>query len=135
MLTQLEPIMTLMKAPELILFPFLFQGFLSFTEVAIDPDAQRKDNKNDGKDGNKHVEGDAYRYSTSIQLPNLGLVSVSSLQENKDIDIRINLEDHDKREFLNSRISDLRAELASSGFNAREIIADAIDISENVIIE
>lgn len=145
LMSQLEPIMGMMQAPELILFPFIFQGFMSFAEVAIDPNAHKKNNQGkqqgnkedteeDPKEGIKKSKNPMYRYTTSLQLPNLGFVSVSSLHEDKKIDIKINVEDQEKSKFIMSKMEDLKTELASSGVSIRDFYTEAIDISEKILI-
>lgn len=141
LLQQLEPIMGLMQAPELILFPFLFQGLLSFGEFAIDPNAkkqnQQKKHEKDEEESNKksaRIEK-RYRYSASIQLPHLGMVHISSLQEDSHLDIQIHVDDTEKGSFIMSRMNDLSRELMAQGVTLRDISADAIDLSEEITIE
>jgi hypothetical protein len=127
LLQRLEPILLAMKQPELLLFPFLFQGFFSFGELLVDPDAQRKDSgkKNDQEDEeqeDKEPPPNLQQFQAQIPLPNLGMVRFSSVQSGDEMELRLMFEDQERSDFINSEVSDLRHELQGLGFSKLEII-------------
>jgi hypothetical protein len=126
MLLRLEPILQAMRQPELLLFPFLFQGLFSFGELLVDPDARRSPSDKGKKDtDNKDREADAQmiQYQAMLPLPHIGTVRFNTLQSSEEITLDLSFEDQEKAAFVEAQIHDLREELMKLGFTKLEISA------------
>ncbi len=120
MLNRLEPILQALKEPQLLLFPFLLSGMLGFGKLAVDPDGSR-DEKHKHKNANKNDVKTPLAYQGVIPLPNLGQVQFNAVQTDNEIELSFSLEDDEKKIFLESHLSDLRADLASAGITTTSI--------------
>ncbi len=124
---RLEPILQSMKQPELLLFPFLFQGVFSFGELLIDPDRRRspgdKKQKNEEDTEKEKTEVPIMQYQAMLPLPHLGIVRFNTVQSNEEITLKLSFEDVEKAAFVEEQIRDLRNELSKLGFNKLDISA------------
>ncbi|HMO18343.1 MAG TPA: hypothetical protein PKA63_08825 [Oligoflexia bacterium] len=139
MMQRLEPILQGLRQPELILFPFLFQGLFSFGELVVDPDAGRhlRDNKGDDENTRKNNKDNetedgkndgfipSLHYQAQLPLPSLGKVQIGSLQSKDEIRLSLQFEDEEKAEFIKGELSELRQNLADLGFAKVDIISES----------
>jgi len=136
LLQRLEPVLQSLRQPELLLFPFIFQGLFSFGEIVIDPDAHRRQKKQqeqeenekekpDDKDSKRNIQGTLLQYHAQLPLPNLGNVHIASLQSSNDIELKLQLQDKEKAEFIREHLADLRTELKSLGFSKMVIQSES----------
>lgn len=136
LLQRLEPILQSLRQPELILFPFIFQGLFSFGEIIIDPDAHRRQkkqqeheadekNKPEDNDSKRNIQGTLLQYHAQIPLPNLGNVQIASLQSKNEIELKLHFQDKEKAEFIREHLTDLRTELQALGFSKMEIQSES----------
>lgn len=138
MMLRMEPILQAMKQPELLLFPFLFQGFFSFGELLVDPDSNNsnfKKQKNEDGDGDENSsENPNMQYQAMLPLPHLGIVRFNTIHSNNEMDLNLIFEDKEKSLFVEERVSDLRQELTKLGFNTLHISAqeNSATILENI---
>lgn len=129
-LRQLNPLMQSLGEPALILFPFLFQGLISHTEVTIDPKGGRKQGGKHGKDddgGEDRSEGSRESYQriqVSVPLPSLGQIDVDIAHRDKEILVRLTTPDSAKAEFLLEQLEHLAALLREQGFERAELVAN-----------
>ncbi|MCC6220082.1 MAG: hypothetical protein IT291_02465 [Deltaproteobacteria bacterium] len=136
-LNRLNPLMQALGEPALIMFPFLFQNFISHGEVIIDPDRQNKGSKQKSSDGSTHHDeglsnGEAYRHiHINLTLPTLGQTIVDIAHRKHEILVRFTLDDEEKAEFLAEQLDFLSAILRSSGFEKTEFIASSNPNPEN----
>lgn len=138
MLIRLEPVLQSMRQPELLLFPFLFQGFFSLGELIIDPDSRRSnDNKkkkedNSGEDGsNEKNEIPKLQYQAILPLPHLGIVRFNTLQSETELELNLSFDNQEKSSFIENNVSDLRKELAKLGFSKLSINSKGEAISQD----
>ncbi len=126
LLNQLNPVMQALGEPALILLPFLFQGLFSHTEVTIDshlPDKKKDDGTDtDGKKGKKSSET-YHRIQVNVPLPSIGPVGVDIAYKQKEIMVRMTVENQDVGSFLLEQLEHLAVILKEQGFEKAELVA------------
>lgn len=125
-LNQLNPLMHALGEPALVLFPFLFQGLLSHSEVTIDPyrgGRKSGQNRRDDEDGEKGDATPYQRVQVSVPLPQLGTIDVDVAHRDKEILVRLTADDPEIVTFLEAQFENLAAILHREGFERSELTA------------
>ena len=122
----LNPLMQAMGEPALVLFPFLFQGMLAHTEVAIQPDRnedRNEDRNKEDEDGGKSDKGKSkfQRIQAHVPLPNLGPVDVEIAFRDREILARFTTSGEEEHDFLLSQLEHLVSLLREQGYEKAEI--------------
>ncbi|OVE80249.1 hypothetical protein BVY02_00870, partial [bacterium J17] len=124
MLSRMNPVMQALGEPALLLFPFIFQGLLSHSEVSlesyIDPKNPNVDEDEEGAGGSK--SGKYHRIQLSVPLPNLGEVEIDIAHRKEEIFVRMILGNPEAGEFLISKMDQLGAILQELGYSTRELM-------------
>ena len=126
-LNQLNPLMQALGEPAMILFPFLFSGLISHSEVSIDPDARRRGGrkrKKNGKEGSDEGDsGEPYqRIQVTVPLPSMGPIAVDIAHRDKELLARFTVEDQELCTFLNAQLERLAALLREQGYEKAELM-------------
>lgn len=134
-LLQLNPLMTALGEPALILFPFIFQGMVAHSELVIDPNAHKDNNRNkNNKDTENEDEKQSSNSSTNntsyqqihmtLPMPTLGLVGVDIAHRPEEILVRITVPESDTAEFILDQLEHLAIILREQGFKKAELVAN-----------
>jgi hypothetical protein len=128
-LNKMNPLLQALGEPAMILFPFLFQGLLSHTEVSV----QRPLKKHTGeKKGSGNKENESFqRIKVKVPLQSFGSVGVDVLLNDKELMVRLNIENPEGTNFLSSRFGELQKELAQLGFENAHLSC-GVDESEHL---
>ena len=123
-MTQLNPLMQTLGEPALVLFPFLFQGLVSHSEISIEPRGNRgqvdPDQENEEQEGGE--ESEPYqRIQVSVPLPSMGTVDVDIAHRSKEILVRLGVEKPEISKFLMEHLEHLGAILREQGFEYAEL--------------
>lgn len=124
-LERLNPLLQALGEPAMILFPFLFQGLLSHTEITVYSRPKRKGDSDevdeDGNGGQGATQENFRRIQVSAPLPNLGVIDVDVAVRSKHILVSLNVQDDDTAEFLKSKLEELGALLKDQGYARAEL--------------
>lgn len=141
-LNQLNPLMQAMGEPALILFPFLFHGLISHSEVSVQTKHSKKKRgeKDSGEEGegsdsgndNKHES--FQRIQVTVPLPHFGAVDVDIAHRTEEILVRFAVDDNDKLEFLVEQLEQLGVVLREKGFTKTELMATVGKKKENIAL-
>ena len=134
MLNQLNPLMQALGEPSLILFPFLFHGLLSHSQVTVD---SRDSGKQQGKHSTGKEKKDAeqtffHRIQVTVPLPNIGIVDVDIAHNQTDILIRMIVQDAEAGSFLVSQMETLSEILRAQGFDKPQLSA-SVDLRQSAL--
>lgn len=136
-MSQLAPIMHALGEPAFILFPMLFRGFLSNTEIKIDPDQKKKQGQ--GKDSEKGKDGTGegtqsyQRIRISAPLPTLGEIEVDVAHSENHLIARFVVEQEEVSEFLDTQLEHLRSELGKSDFKEFDFSVEVAGIKDEEV--
>jgi len=128
-LERLNPLLQALGEPAMILFPFLFQGLLSHTEVTVysRPPKRKGDEDSDVLDGEGGKSGGSQesfrRIQVSAPLPTLGSIDVDVAVRSKEILVRLSVADPEANEFLKTKLDDLAALLKEHGYERAELFS------------
>ena len=128
-LNRLNPIMQAIGEPALVLFPFLFEGFISQGEVALNTPPKpakyerQKDEEaaNDSENKSSGKKSQFQHFHVNVPLPNLGLIDVAIAQSPEHIMVKFTTERADVKEFISQRLQDLQEILNAQGFQITEL--------------
>ena len=127
-LRTLNPVMQALGEPALILFPFLFQGMLTHSEVIIHPRSggQKKQQKGAGGGKEKSDNTEPFqRVQVEVPLPALGTVSVDVAHRPNEIFVRLTVDDPDVGQFVSDQMEHLAAVLREQGYEKADLSAAA----------
>lgn len=119
-LLQLNPVLQAIGEPALILFPFLFHGLMSQSEVSVQSKKQRSD---DNKQKNSGDQEPFHRVQVTVPLPSLGTVGVDVAHRKKEILVRLTVAEQEVGNFLLEQLEHLAALLREQGFEKAELVA------------
>ncbi len=124
-LQQLNPLMQALGEPAFFLFPFLFQGFLAQSEIAVDPKAKKKDSQEkQQKKSKKQLSSTPFtRVQVSTPCPHLGTVEVDITHRESEIYVRFTVADEEVGKFILEHLEYLLALLRKLGFEKAELTA------------
>lgn len=123
-LSQLNPVMQALGEPALVLFPFLFQGFLTHSHVTLEP--RRPWGAKTDEDGKKASGGNGEPYQRiqlRVPLPSLGDVGVDVAHRSQEILVRITAPEIESAGFIESRLEGLAERLRTIGFESSDLAA------------
>ena len=119
-LNRLNPILQAIGEPAMVLFPFLFQGLLSHTEVSI---RSGKEGMLDEEEGhNKKEQGMANRVKVSAPLPHLGEIGVDVFLRDQQVWVKLSSPSKEVSKFIQSRLPELSKDLKAIGFEQPELM-------------
>ncbi len=125
-LTQLNPVMQALGEPALLLFPFLFQGLVSHSEITVDSRSGKKkkgESESEDSKGSKRNTEPYQRIQVTVPLPSMGLVDVDIAHRQKEILVRLTVEKNDVGSFLLEHLEHLSPILRNLGFESAELVA------------
>lgn len=116
---RLNPLLQAIGEPAMILFPHLFQGLLSQTEVSVH--AKKKRDTVEDEESKRGESQESYRrIQVSAPLPSLGTVQVDVAIRSKEILVSLRVEDGEVSGFLQSKLPELSALLREFGYDKTE---------------
>ena len=126
-LNQLNPLMQAIGEPALLLFPFLFHGFLAQSEIVVDPERNKRQKRDkeqqQRRKSKKHSAAPYHQLHVSVPLPYLGQVEVDVAHREKDIYVRFTVPDDEIGKFLLEQLEYLQVLLRKHGFDQAELTA------------
>ena len=134
-LTQLNPVMQALGEPALLLFPFLFQGLVSHSEITVDSRSgkkQKSDSESDDDQGSKRKTEPYQRIQVTVPLPSMGLIDVDIAHRQKEILVRLTVEKNEVGSFLLEHLEHLSPILRNLGFESAELVAHVGKTSDNL---
>ncbi|MCB0345003.1 MAG: hypothetical protein KDD66_07790 [Bdellovibrionales bacterium] len=120
-LSQLNPVMQALGEPALVLFPFLFQGFLTHSQVTLEAKKPWGKTDENGKNGGGRGGEPFQRIQLSVPLPSLGSIGVDVAHRPEEILVRITAPDANSAGFIESRLEGLGERLRTIGFKKTEL--------------
>ncbi|OVE80279.1 hypothetical protein BVY02_00655 [bacterium J17] len=112
-LHQLNPLMQAMGEPALILFPFLFHGLLSHSEITIKP--KRRGSGGSGG-GSEDAEQAYHRVEVSVPLPEMGNVEVDIAHRGDELLVCFHVQSEEVAKFISEHSGPLLELLKQDGF-------------------
>ncbi|MCB0324371.1 MAG: flagellar hook-length control protein FliK [Bdellovibrionales bacterium] len=107
-LNQLNPLMQALGEPALLLFPFVLQGLLRQSEIAVDPDDRRKQSS---KTTQTADDTPSQRIQISVPLPTLGTIEVDMQHRGHEVTAQFRVEDEQVASFLAEQLTGLQLAL------------------------
>lgn len=121
-LNKLNPVMHALGEPALIMFPFLFHGLMSHSEVTFE--AFRGAEKKKDKKGGGGESGERYRrIQLTVPLPAMGSMHVDIAHRPKEILVRFTSPDAAIVDFMQDKLEHLTRTLRIQGFDKAELYA------------
>ncbi len=122
-LDKLNPIMKELGEPAQLLFPYLFQGLLSQSQLTLDTprkinDYERKKQGNSSRKSSNHIH-------LTVPLPTLGAVEIDITHSEKQIFVRLTTDEPGQAKFITSNLSELEQNLTKQGFKETHLAAQA----------
>lgn len=134
MLSQLNPILQALGEPALILFPFLFQGLLTHSEVTVQSKSTQKKKNGvgeEGEEGGKRGGESFRRVQVTVPLPTLGRIDVDVAHRADEILVRLTVENADVGAFLAEQLPELGRTLKELGFSKSELVSTVGTLKEH----
>lgn len=129
-LSKLNPVMQALGEPALVLFPFLFQGLLTHSQVTLEtkkPWGEKTDK--DGKNGSGGGGEPFQRIRLSVPLPSLGSVGVDVAHRSEEILVRVTVSNDASAQFIEAKLEGLDERLRALGFKKTELAAAVGQVS------